>query len=134
MPLDNLDGADTLDIIETKIDAAIDELNNNQIKWTVVEIGDWDMDTNGSISIAHGIADYTKIRSISVMIRNDSIDALIPLGIVNTSGVVQGGVNPNVGINSTHIGLLRVASGSFDSVGFDSTSFNRGFITIGYVE
>ena len=37
-------------------------------------------------------------------------------------------------INSTIIDLTRVASGVYDGASFDSTSFNRGWITIWYAE
>ena len=101
----------------------IADLNGNLIT-TIVNIGDWDMDTDISATIAHGIADYTKIRAINVMIRNDAttnVSCLI--GIYGTIGTVD----------STNIELIRATSGAFDSVNYDSTSFNRGYITIQHI-
>ena len=102
---------------------AIADLNGNLIT-TIVNIGDWNMDTDTSVTIAHGIADYTKIRAINVMIRNDattSVSCLI--GIYGAIGTVD----------STNIELTRATSGAFDSVNYDSTSYNRGYITIQHI-
>ena len=102
---------------------AIADLNGNLIT-TIVNIGDWNMDADTSATIAHGIADYTKIRAINVMIRNDattSVSCLI--GVYGTIGTVD----------STNIEIIRVTAGAFDSVNYDSTSYNRGYITIQHI-
>lgn len=107
------------------------------VKWTTVEIGDWDMDTNATATVAHGIADYTKIRSVDVLIRPDSGAAadVRPLVSYNDStGVMSGGIT---GITSTNVVMARLASGLsgvFDSTNFNATSYNRGWIMIGYVD
>ena len=101
----------------------IADLNGNLIT-TIVNIGDWDMDAVSSVTIAHGIGDYTKIRAINVMIRNDAttnVSCLI--GIYGAIGT----------IDSTNIELIRATSGAFDSVNYDSTSYNRGYITIQHI-
>ena len=36
------------------------------------------------------------------------------------------------GITSKKVVLIRKASGSFDSSDFDSTSYNRGWVTVWY--
>ena len=133
MSLSNLDPSDNFLQVETKLDAVIDELNNNRfIKYSVINIGDWDMDTDQFTgSIAHGISDHTKIRSIDIMIRDDSWLILTPLDIFVIAGFTGGGVQ---GLSSTNIVLGRVTAGYYDSTTYDATSFNRGFITIGYIE
>ena len=37
----------------------------------IVEIGDWDMDATGSVTIAHGLTDEQTLRSIQCIIRDD---------------------------------------------------------------
>jgi hypothetical protein len=89
------------------------------------------MDTTQFVSVAHGIADYTKIRAVLVVIRNDAATLLLeiqnPAGALN--GTTSGGITS---INSVNVDLYRVTGGSFDSTNYDATSFNRGYITIIY--
>lgn len=110
-----------LDIYTTsEIDALI-------LPYTVVNIGDWDMDATKFVSIAHGIADITKIRSVSVMIRKDD-GTLLPLcsfDSIASDGTVNGAVGA---ISGTNIILTRKDGGNFDSTDYDQTSYNRGFI------
>jgi len=96
----------------------------------IIEIGDWNMDTTVTITVAHGLADEQKIREMSCMIRNDAADTVFPLGGFFTSGgQMSGGVD---GAGGTNVTLSRDTSGQFDSPSFDSTSFNRGWLTIVY--
>lgn len=96
------------------------------IKIKILDIGDWNMDTTASVTVAHGIADFKKIRSIYVMIRNDADNSNSPLAI---NGASSGFVSAVTGAN---IQLNRDVAGPFDSAAYDSTSFNRGYITIWY--
>jgi len=108
---------------------AIADLNGSLIT-TIVNIGDWDMDATASVSIAHGIADYSKIRSVSVLIIPDAATTLIPLDTSFSGGVPAGSIGQ---IQSVNIPLFRTATGTFDSTNYDSTSFNRGYITIQHI-
>jgi len=111
---------DQQDIIETL-----------ETKQKIVNIGDWNMDSTTNVNVAHGVADYSKIRGVSVMIIDDGESSLRPLNYVpNASSGVQGGIN---GIGSTNITLYRLTGGSFDGTGYDSTSFNRGYVLIDYI-
>lgn len=105
------------------------------LKVKVIEIGDWNMDTTNAVSVIHGIVDGTKIRSVDVVIRADT-GVLYKLENYDFStGEVGGGVsgvNEDIPISGTTIRLGRKTGGLFDQAGFDSTSFNRGFITIIY--
>lgn len=97
----------------------------------ILEIGDWNMDTTQNVSVAHGIADFTKIRSVDVMIIDDTGGgALWPLSFFIGSGTGLNGYN----IDGTNITLYRLTSGQFDGVSFDLTPYNRGWITIHYVD
>jgi hypothetical protein len=94
-----------------------------------VNIGDWDMDTDGSKNVAHGLSDFKKIRGIDVIIRNDSDTAPYHHLSNSPSAAIELWIN---GIDNSNIGISRRASGNFDSTSYDSTSYNRGWITITY--
>ena len=91
-----------------------------------IEIGDWNMDTTETITVAHGIASWKNIREAAAVIRNDADDSYLGLEKVHhgDAGAVEW--------DSTNINLHRTTSGHFDSSDYDSTSYNRGFITIWY--
>lgn len=89
----------------------------------VIDIGDWNMDSTVQVSIAHGLT-YSKIRTFEAFIINDTSTTLYPLNTEN------GGY---ANIDGANIVLNRSTSGIFDNTGHDSTSFNRGWITIQYV-
>ena len=96
----------------------------------VVEIGDWDMDTNAAINVAHGLGDkWAKIRSIQVIIREDEDTTYLPLNSVNEGDDLNGGIT---GFNNVHINLRRIAEETFDNAYFNLTPFNRGWVTIEY--
>lgn len=114
----------------------------NTLKVKVIEIGDWDMDTDGTKNVAHGLVNYKNIRSISVIIRDDNDTTYYNLEhMTGSSTPIFGGRVASV--NSTNIILARIsetladqlvttgsATAQFDNAGFDSTSYNRGWITI----
>jgi hypothetical protein len=100
------------------------------LKIKVLEIGDWNMDSTATLTVAHGLSDWTKIRSIEVSILNDASGRIYPIAGAadSTTGALSGGYN----VGSPNVILYRTPSGIFDGAGFDSTSFNRGWITIIY--
>jgi hypothetical protein len=92
----------------------------------IIDIGDWNMDTTGTLNVAHGLgAEYKKIRNLNLVIRHDD-DILYYEAFVTVSGVSL------TTIDATNIQLSRVNGGTFDSTGFDSTSYNRGWIYLEY--
>lgn len=94
----------------------------------VIEIGDWDMDSSSFVDVAHGIADWTKVREVSAIIRRDDDALRVNLESTTTAGAGGG----QCITNATNIQLLRVTGGAFDNVNFDSTGYNRGWIVIKY--
>ena len=90
----------------------------------ILNIGNWDMDVNGSISVAHGL-DKDKIRRATFVIVDDvdvtHYDSDHPeLWTIWTAG--------NVTLN-------RLLAGFFDVTGFSTPPLsNRGYITIEYIE
>ena len=107
------------------------------LTFLVIEIGDWNMDSTFDVYVTHGIADHKKIRSVNVIIRNDADTSYYNLYQALASGTAPSGVSGQTGIiSSTTIQLTRTSSandGWFDGTDFDSTSYNRGWVTIGYV-
>lgn len=97
----------------------------------IIEIGDWNMNTTASVTVAHGLgADYKKIRPpLSVMIRDDADDFYIPIYGAEAAGHISG--TAQIG-DSTNVTLARITGGLFDNVGYQATSYNRGWIYILY--
>ena len=100
-----------------------------KIKTKVLEIGDWDMDANAFVSVSHGLTDNTKIVSIQAMIINDSGTNIVPLNGSSVADAHTGGVGA---VTSTVINLFRASPGIFDDSDYDSTSYNRGVVTVSY--
>ena len=95
----------------------------------LIEIGDWDMDATQALDVAHGLT-FTKIRTVEVVIRDDANTGYYKLEKHDpTTGLMQGGV---YSISSTNVRLTRLLSGVYDSTNYDSTGYNRGWITIQY--
>lgn len=100
----------------------------------VIEIGDWDMDTNllPASTIPHGLT-LAQIRFVSASIRAD-VGAGLP-GVFPIWSAATGSANDPGGIvnaGTTNIGLSRRTGGFFDATDFDATSYNRGWIKIEY--
>lgn len=94
-----------------------------------INIGDWDMDSTAFILVDPGIADWKKIRSISVILRNDADTTYYKLESADSSGNSQGYIGE---ISSLGIAVNRITGGVFDSTDFNATSYNRGWLTIEY--
>lgn len=104
----------------------------NAIHVKIIEIGDWNMVSTATVTIAHGL-DSTKIRPpVSVIIRQDTGYNTFPL----TPGVNVSAPNDAYisYFEATAFVLTRKTGGYFDSVNFDATSYNRGWMTIFYVD
>ena len=97
----------------------------------IIFSGDWNMDSNPSLAVAHGLA-YKKIRSVSVIVRNNDDDGYYDLAQFDgTTGWCEGGITS---IDVTNITLARRGTGFFDHTVFDSTTYNRAWITVMYEE
>jgi len=103
------------------------------IKTKTFDIGDWDMNATGFVSISHGLATdvFKLIRKVNVIIRDDGDGIYTPLEIFNSAtGDIDGGVGS---ITDTVIVLFRRTGGVFDSTVYDTfPAFNRGFITLDF--
>ena len=89
----------------------------------VINIGDWNMVSDSSISVNHGLT-YSKIIGLRVHIRRDD-DTLVYSGYEGFNAMRW---------YPTYVYLSRTDTGIFNNALFDSTSYNRGFILIEYVD
>ena len=93
----------------------------------IIDIGDWDMDTVGTVSVPHGLV-AANIRAVSVSIRDNAGLPATDFPAFSASGTTV----EYTKWDATDILMFRSASGLFDNANYNSTSFNRGWITIWY--
>jgi len=114
---------------------AVVSYTSKSLKYGVktIEIGDWNMDADAGKVVPHGLSatEWKTIRNINVVIRDDAESAHVPLNGLNddSDGLMMGGITY---YDSVEIELKRYTTGRFDSASFDSTSYNRGWITFTY--
>ncbi len=93
------------------------------------DIGEWNMQATGSLSIAHGLK-QAAVRSVQAMIWNDVYNTFVQLnGYSDSSGVVGG----KAYINEGNIALVRNSGGIFDSAAYNATAGtvpSRGIVTV----
>ena len=108
--------------------------NGVAIKCKIIEIGDWDMDSTAFVDVTTGI-NRDVIRTVYVHIYADTGASVYsrPLDCpMESDGSYD--VQGTYWIADGSIRLRRKASGEFDSTYYDSTSYNRGWVTIWYTE
>lgn len=122
---------------QTEVDAGTDDARavtplklanyNSGVRQKIIDIGDWNMDTTATApgGIAHGL-DYTKIRRVTALIRNDANTLYNPLLDQSTNGNM-------IIVSSVNIVLSRQTGGIFDTTNYSTTSYNRGWIVIDYI-
>ena len=105
------------------------------MKCKVIEIGDWDMvDGTGTdfVDVAHGLT-LGDIRDVRVVIRNDDASTLTPInGDEYTKAGALQDARGSVNVDATNVSIRRIVGGLFDHVDWNSTTYNRGWITIWY--
>lgn len=107
------------------------------IKTTVAEIGAWNMDRETGVSVSHGVGDSTKIRRVTVVVKNDTDAVGFPLIYPLHYDISANSASGDFYIQSTIVSLSRKLNRFFDTADFDQTStgggtFNRGWVTIEY--
>jgi len=108
---------------------------NETINTKIINIGAWDM-RNGasSLTVAHGLT-FSKIRQVDCMIYQDNgnhITNFLANYGASTGASATGASVINVYL--TDVILSRQTGGYFYSSLWNSTSINRGYITIQYVD
>jgi len=107
------------------VNANLNAQFHNGKKTKEINIGDWDMDANPTVSVAHGLS-LADIRVVGFTIRNDAANAKYVGGMKDELWVAS--------VDATNVVLERKTGGAFDDVDFDSTGgYNRGHVTIEYV-
>ncbi len=113
---------------DTDVDYGI-VISDVAIKMKVINIDDWDMDATTAVNVAHNLT-ATNIRALTVTIRADTDTDFRDLGGNYFDENIAAG---HYDWDATLVKMHREPGGWFDSTAFDSTSFNRGWITIWYV-
>ena len=132
-------GVDNVSIIGN--DTIVDESNTSVIngvtfrngevvtanagKYVELITGDWDMDSNSTLNVAHSLSatEYMSIRNLSVTIRDDGNSTIFDFTSYQEN---------TIRVSSTNIVMSRFTTGVFDDLDFNATSFNRGWITFNY--
>ena len=93
----------------------------------IKKIGPWNMDTDKQITIQHGLSEAQRmaVRTIHVMIRDDSFTQSLPLNVHAKGGDWDGSIADFV---TGAIVLKRRTGGHFDNLSYNSTSISRGWI------
>ena len=112
---------------KANIDAAL------PLNTITIDIGDWDMNADDTTTVSHGLT-ASKIRTAIVTIINDASNDWVNLIVSEANDVSTTTSSTLIRWNSTQFTLSRARGGFFDSVLHDSTSFNRGWITIQYTD
>ena len=107
------------------------------VRTKVIDIGDWNMDTTLSVSIAHGLTE-SKIRDVRAFIIPDTGEgaSILPIHACDaaTTGICFGRAQLDIGGGT--ITLVRTPSTAvtgFDNTAYNSTGFNRGWIEVDYI-
>ena len=132
---DQASGIPSLDSnsVVTQPAPSVREASGSNLKFKLIDIGDWNMDTTAIVTVADGITPANR-RLISAFIREDGggppVYPLTP-GLVNAAGY-QGRIYVS-NVTPANLVLERETGGTFDSAVFDSTSYNRGYVLVGYI-
>ena len=152
--LENLLPTDEFDVVEIKLDAAINTINNilgggvtgeiprkvsgtdfdvawvPQLKQKVVSFSAWNMDTTEVKVVAHGLT-VSKIRSAEVFIFNDAQNQCAPIGIFAQFSISL----PSGGffISTSNVEMYRKVGGRFDTVDYSGVGV-RGYVVIQYAD
>jgi hypothetical protein len=101
----------------------VDKAYVDKLKPIEIEIGDWDMETEPIKIIPHGLSNWKNVRKISCIVRNDDDTFRLFLNN-NTHNNLD---NSGIAIDGTNI---YITSGNNDYTTYQSTSYNRGYITV----
>jgi hypothetical protein len=94
----------------------------------IMEIGIWNMAASNTVHVEHGLTDYAKIRKISAIIVNDSLETYYDIDEGSSAFYYA----PLMQCSSIAIDLNRGVNGFYDTVNFNSTIINRGWIYLTY--
>lgn len=102
-------------------------VSNTFLRTKVVEIGDWNMNSGTGtpgVQVPHGLS-ISQIRNVSGLIRNDAgTELVVAGGGGGASTIIQN-------VDATYVTLLAGTNQS-SGTDYDSTGYNRGWVTIVY--
>jgi len=103
----------------------------------VLEIGSWDMDTNTSVNVAHGLTSTERLTVVqaSGFIMGDDLLTITPITTIGTISFVVGTEPMDAfifSISITTVSVHRKGGGAFDAPTYDNPSMNRGCVMITY--
>jgi len=105
----------------------IEVLEEEFLMQKVIQIGDWDMDAEETMTLLHGLnRRKVMVQDVHVTIVNDNDDVYYSSKKHDDFKVIS--------IDETLVTLVRQTGGRFDSSDFNRTNFNRGHVTIEYTE
>ena len=117
--------------VKSYIDGLYEKTDTVLLK-EIINIGDWDMDTNASVVVNHPFSDKNKFRKVTAIIQDDA-GANYRMLDSYSIGLADGRMNGGVGvITDATITLHRTPGGTFDGTDFNATPLNRGWIIIEY--
>jgi hypothetical protein len=134
LPENNSNGWQYITALQEFIKTFLNVINPNGLITKTIAIGDWNMDADGTKTVAHGMSDHTKIRNVSLIIISDD-NKIYPVDAgygLFADGAGFSGEAGDTGVDATNITVSRIETGIFDNTNFDATSYNRGWITIQY--
>lgn len=108
---------------------------NNKFSFSekVIDIGSWNMDLDNFITVSHGLAAWTKIRGVEVVILNNAETQMFELEGTDQTGALGGKWKIDDNSFPGKIFLERALTGFFDNTDFNDTGVNRGYVTIKYL-
>lgn len=95
-----------------------------------VSIGNWNMQSTSSKSVSIGVAS-SKIISLHACICDDAYPTLYRYFFGGTDS--SAGISMLIASDET-LSLTRLSGSAYDSAGFDSTAFTRGYVNVVYFE
>jgi hypothetical protein len=119
---------------KAEINAAAAGIGVSIPKAAIFNIGDWNMNTTNTVVVDPSLSG-SKIYAVKAMIRGDA-----PTGIyypLDGTGLTGGTVTPQGGVQSwsaSGITLNRLTGGMFDDTNFETTSYNRGYVIVWYID
>ena len=115
----------------TEINSAADGIGVTIPRQKIVNIGDWNMDSDESVSVAHGLT-FAKIVGLRGGVINDIGNTLTPICWYQTTTATAAQISASVIGNN--VVLNRLAGGIFDGTDYDATSYNRGYLILDYID
>ena len=111
----------------------ITKFDDYGLRRKTVEMGDWNMNNTEFLKVDHGLTysdTWKGTRHTEFMVRDDA-DAVYHGGSDPSNNMTRVDIAVS-GITSKKVVIIRRNDASFDSSNFESTNYNRGWVTLWY--